>query len=159
MAASLGPISGKNHPELKTATSTRAASFPAFQSGHRHWRASSLGPNKIRGKKVGQWNRAPGKVVGQKVAVRSTLGPPASSFWQFPATSNEKTPGLLFFCFRSESGFGVSSSSSAQPFCSGILKPNAGKDKDSPTPCLGGGADFSLKWVLEVPRDPGGFRN
>jgi hypothetical protein len=55
-------------------------------------------------------------------------------------------PGLLFFCFRSESGFGVSSSSSAQPFCSGILKPNAGKD--SPTLCLGGEADFSLKWVL-----------
>ena len=29
-AALLGPISGKNHPELKTATSMRAASFPAF---------------------------------------------------------------------------------------------------------------------------------
>ena len=87
--------------------------------------------------------------------MRSTLGPPASSFWQFPATSNEKTPGLLFFCFRSESGFGVSSSSSAQPFCSGILKPNAGKD--SPALCLGGGADFSLKWVLEILRSPGGY--
>jgi hypothetical protein len=26
----LGPISGKNHPELKTATPMRAVSFPAF---------------------------------------------------------------------------------------------------------------------------------
>jgi hypothetical protein len=26
----LGPVSGKNHPELKTAMFMRAASFPAF---------------------------------------------------------------------------------------------------------------------------------
>jgi hypothetical protein len=67
-------------------------------------------------------------------------------FGLFPTTLNEKTPGFPFFCFRSESGFGVSGSSPAQPFCSGILKPNAGED--SPAPCLGVGADFSLKWVL-----------
>jgi hypothetical protein len=30
MPAILGPISGKNYPELKTITSMRAASFPAF---------------------------------------------------------------------------------------------------------------------------------
>ena len=59
-------------------------------------------------------------------------------FGQFPAT--------FFFCFRSEGDFGVSGSSPARPFCSGIVKPNAGKY--SLTPCLGGGAGFSLKWVL-----------
>jgi hypothetical protein len=32
----LGPISSKNHPELKMATSMRPVSFPAFQSGHWH---------------------------------------------------------------------------------------------------------------------------
>jgi hypothetical protein len=41
-------------------------------------------------------------------------------------------PPAFFFCFRSEGGFGVFSSSPAHPFRSGILrtaKANAGKDR------------------------------
>jgi hypothetical protein len=54
----------------------------------------------------------------------------------------------LFFCFRSEGGLGAPGSSPAQPFCPGLLKlkPNAGKD--SPTSHSGGGARFSMEWVL-----------
>jgi hypothetical protein len=117
----------------------RAESFPAFQSGHRHWMASSLGPNKMRGKKVGQWNRALGKISAKKVAVKH-FGAASQLVLanSRPLQMRKRLPPL--FCFRSKSGFGVSGSSPAQPFCSGILKPNAGKD--SPTPRLGGGLIF-----------------
>ena len=71
--------------------------------------------------------------------MRSASGPPGQSarFGQLPATPNGKT-----------AGFGASGSSPVQPFCSGILKLNAGKD--SAASCLGGGAGFSLKWVLQL---------
>ena len=104
-------------------------------------RASCLGPNKRRGNKFGQRNRALEKFIGPKAAVRSALGPPANSFWPTPGHFKWENGWPPFFCFRSESGFTVFGSSPVQPFCSGILKPNTEKD-NNPAPCLGEGGWF-----------------
>ena len=58
-----------------------------------------------------------------------------------------KRLAFSFLCFRSEGGLGASGSSSSpvRPFCSGLLKPNAGKDSPTPHPALGGGGSFFYK--------------
>ena len=105
---------------------------------------------KTGAKKGGQWDRALGKSNRPKSRCEKHFGAASQlALANSRPLQMRKTAGLLFFCFRSE-GFNrdrVSGSSpKAQPFCSGLLKPNTGKD--SPAPCLGGGAGFSPKWVL-----------
>ena len=86
MTKALGPVSGKNHPEMKMVTRKRAVFSRILIA---NWGIAIEGPSalaqmKIGAKIVGEWNRALGKVFGQKAAVRSTSGPPANSFWPTP---------------------------------------------------------------------------